>query len=200
LASAVLSFNPRYLLLAYGTVIPGLALATWGARQSEKWLQDPRPDQQLTKALKGLSRGYRLHSYVLPAEHVISSPTGLYVLQLKPQDGPITCTGAKWHRPFNVRRLLRILSESSLGNPTKQARAEADSLQRFLSERLPDLQVPIQPAIVFTSPQADLNLAEPKVPTMPLSDLKSFLRDTRLGPNLPQESQKTLLATFGLSD
>ncbi len=182
------------MLLAYGAVIPGVALATWGARASDKWLKQPRDDQLLGRALKGLTRGYRLYSYELPAEHVICCPSGLHVVKLKGQDGSIFCTGSRWRRSLTVRRALGVLSESPMGNPTKQALAEVAKMQRLLSAHLPGVVVPIKPVIAFTSPEVHLELRGPSVPTMLLPDLKGYLRDTRLGPDLSTTAAESVLA------
>ncbi len=196
-AAAVLSFTPRYLLPAYGLIIPGVIVASWAARSGDKWLREPRLDQLLAKALKGLTHGYRLYSYVLPAEQVILAPAGLFILTAKQQDGCISCHGQKWHRPFNLRRLRRVLAEEPLGNPTKQVQDEMQKMQRFVAEHLPDTDVPMQPVIVFADPQADLEVVEPTVPTMPLSDLKSYLRSANKGKALPKQTHKALLDLFG---
>ena len=196
IAAAVLSFNPQYLLPAYGMIIPGVIVAGWGTRTAEKWLQEPRIDQMLSKALKGLPQGYRLYSYVLPAEQVILAPSGLFVLNAKRQDGPITCQGDRWRRPFGIRRLLNSVTESRLGNPTKQVRGEAEQLQRLLSTQLPDVDVPIQPVVVFTHPDVELTVDEPAVPTMLLSHLKAHLRGAGKVQGLSKQAHRAVLELF----
>ena len=195
-AAAVLSFNPRYVLRAYGLIIPGVIVASWAARFGDKWLREPRADQLLAKALKGLTQGYRLYSYVLPAEQVILSPMGVFVLNVKRQDGRISCRGERWNRPLTLRRLWRFLAEEPLGNPTKQVRAEVHKLKQFIAERLPDQPVPVYPVIVFTEIEAELELVEPTVDTMPLSDLKSYLRSVDSGETLPRQMYRALRDMF----
>jgi hypothetical protein len=195
-AAAVLSFNPQYVLRAYGLIIPGVILASWAARFGDKWLREPRADQLLAKALKGLTQGYRLYSYVLPAEHVILSPMSVFVLNVKRQDGRISCHGDRWHRPLTLRRAWRFLAEEPLGNPTKQVRDEMQKLQQFIAERLPDEHVPVHPVIVFTESEAELEFVEPALATMPLSDLKSYLRGVNRGETLPKHTQRALRDLF----
>jgi hypothetical protein len=195
-AAAVLSFNPSYVVRAYGLIIPGVILASWASRAGDKWLREPRADQALAKALKGLTHGYRLYSYVLPAEQVILSPTGLFVLKVKHQVGRISCHGDKWHRPLTLQRVWRFLPEEPLGNPTRQVQDEIESMQRFLAEELPDADVPMYPLIVFTESGADLQVVEPAVPVMPLEQLKAYLRGASKGQAIAKQMHKTLLDLF----
>jgi hypothetical protein len=195
-AAAVLSFNPRYVLLAYGLIVPGVIVASWASRSGEKWLTEPRADQLLDKTLKGLTQGYNLYSYRLPAQHVLLSPAGLFVLKIKRQDGKISCRGEKWHRPITLRRLWRFLTEEPLGNPTKEVRGEVRDMQRFVDEHLPDADVPIEPLIVFTNATVDLDVVDPAIPTMPVSDLKAYLRGASKGRALPKQTQKALRDLF----
>ncbi len=194
--AAVLSFNPRYVLRAYGLVIPGVILASWASRAGDKWLREPRADQVLAKALKGLAHGYRLYSYVLPAEQVILSPAGLFVLKVKHQVGRISCDGDRWRRPLTLQRLWRFLAEEPLGNPTKQVQGQVQSMQRFLAEELPNADVPMYPLIVFTESGADLQVVEPTVPVLPLGELKAYLRSAGKGQAVAKQTHKALLDLF----
>lgn len=202
IAAAVMSFTPRYVPLAYVSLFISLPLVSWGVNRGERWLGKPRPDQALAKALKGLDHSHQLYSLVLPAEHVLLSPTGLFVLHVKLLDGKISCHGEKWHRQFTWLRLLRAWSEERLGNPSKAAREEAEALRRFIAGRLPDaiplaqseVDGPIQPVVVFIHPDVELEVVEPTVPAMPLRDLKTYLRTAP--KTLPQETYKALTHLF----
>ena len=194
--SVALSFSTRYLLLAYGLILPGVALSSWAMRGSDKWLRDPRTDQVLAKALKGLTQGYRLYTHVLPAEQVLFSPTGLFILNVKHQDGKIACHGERWQRPFNLGRFVRWLAEVPMGNPSQQVQAEVQKMQQFVSKHLPDTDVPMQPLVVFDSPKAQLEIVEPVVPVLSLPDLKAHLRDAENGQVMPKQTQEALLRLF----
>jgi hypothetical protein len=196
LLALVLSFNPRSLLPAYIILILGTVVLHWGGRAVAKWLGKPRIDQSLAKVLKNVNHGYQLYSYVLPADHVIVGSPGLFVLEAKPHDGNISCRGDKWHRAFNWRHLLRMLSQESLGNPTKQVNKEVDQTRRFLTEHLPDANVPILPLVVFVNPNAHLEVTKPTVPVLHLGDLKAYLRRAEHGEAIPAQTLQALLTAF----
>jgi hypothetical protein len=191
-----LSFNPRFVLLAYGVLLVALVVVNWAGHAAGKWLRKPRVDQTFAKALKGLSHDYRLYSYLLPAEHVMLSPTGLFILKAKLLDGRISCHGERWHRQFSLGRLLRLLSEERLGNPSKQAQSETEMVRRFVTSYLPDMDVPMQPVVVFVDPKAELSVVEPTVPVVPLRDLRAYLRKPVGERAMPREMLKTLTDLF----
>nr|MBC7245440.1 NERD domain-containing protein [Chloroflexota bacterium] len=195
-ASVMLSLNPRSMLVAYIVMLLGMLVMSWGAMRGNKWLRDPRFDQALDKVLKGLNHGSRLYHYVLPADHVLLSPAGLFVLLVKPQEGHISCRGEKWRHRFNLGRFLRTLFEERLGNPSRQVLLEVERLRRFLAKHLPDVQVPIQPLIVFSHPNAELDIVEPTMPVLLLGDLKAYLRDAMAKKNLRQETLQALTNLF----
>jgi hypothetical protein len=196
LLAVALSFNAQFLLPAYVIVIVGTIMLHWGGRAVGKWIGEPRFDQSLAKALKNVNHGYQLYSYVLPADHVIVGPSGLFVLKVKPHDGDISCRGNKWHRAFRWQHLWRLLSQESLGNPTKQANEEADKARRFLSDRLPDVNVPIRPLVVFIDPNANLEVVDPSVPVLHLRDVKAHLREAKHGEAIPAKTLQALLSAF----
>jgi len=192
----VASFTPRYVLPAYAVVILGTIVTTWGARTGSKWLGDLRGDRVLAKVLKGLDNRYRLYSYLLPAEHVLLSPTGVFALRLQRQEGRISCRGEKWHRPFSLSRVVNLLSEEQLGDPNKRARREAADLLKFVANGLPSVDVPIQPLIVFVNSKAELDVAKPAIPAMPIGALKRYLRSADKDVGISKETHRALVELF----
>jgi len=195
LGATFFSFNKESVLIAYGLMIPGTFGLTWAARAATRWLQRPRVEEQAAKALKGLDQTYRFYSYLLPAEQVLLGPTGLFVLQLKPQTGTISCHGEKYRRQIQLKRLLPALAEDPLGRPAKRARKDVQKMQRLLTERLPECEVPILPIVVFTHPNVELQVVEPAVPTVQLRDLRTYLRGVG-GKAMPAATLKALTDLF----
>jgi hypothetical protein len=192
LLAVFLSFNRLTLLQAYGVMLAGLIILNIGLFIGGKWMRKPRPDQLLDKAMKGLNHGSRLYNYLLPVDHVLLAPSGLYVLMLKFQDGRIISQGDKWRRRLGLLDSIRALFEPRLGNPVRQARSEAARVQTWLHARLPDLEVPVHPLIVFANPKAELQLEEPTVPAVALADLKGYLRAALKEKALPQATLEAL--------
>lgn len=192
LLAVFLSFSQQTVWGAYGVMLVGLIIINVGVYFGGKFMRKPRPDQILDKALKGLDHGSRLYNYLLPVDHVLLSPPGLFVLMLKSQDGQITGQGEKWRRRLNLWSSFRALFEPRLGNPGRQARNEAAKVQNWLHTRLSDTEVPVRPVIVFVNPKAQLQLEEPSVPAVAVADLKGYLRTALEEKSLPQATLKAL--------
>ncbi len=192
LAAVALSFNPRWVLVAYALLFVSLFVVNRGTRAAGKWLRSPRVDQMLAKALKGLHGGQRLYSYVLPADHVMLSSTGLFVLLTKAQSGQISCRGDQWRRRLSPGLLIRLLSEERLGNPSKQAHSVTEKVRATIKNHLPDMEVSIEPVVVFVDPTAELDIVEPTVPAVFLQDLKAYLRSAAQGEPMPKGTMKAL--------
>jgi hypothetical protein len=184
----VVSFTPQWLLASYFAFICGLFVSTIGIYLANKWIREPRADQALVKGLKGLGDRYRLYNYLLPAEHVLLSPYGLFVLTVKRQEGDIRCQGERWHQGFSWRRIVGGFGGERLGNPTQEHRRDVEAMRQWLSTLLPEAEVPIEGAIVFPDPGANLTIVDPPVPVLVVKKLKSFLRGAaKRGTKMPDE-------------
>lgn len=179
--------QPNLILLAYLTLPIGMILANIGIYLANRYLRPPRPDQALDQALKGLSDRYTIYHYMLPADHVLISPHGIYPLIVRFQAGTFINEGERWQQRQGCwGRVLRLFGQEGIGNPTQEARAEVEALRRYLAEHAPGLDVPIEPIIVFTHPQAEITITSPAVPVVLAKKLKVYLRSVERGRALPR--------------
>lgn len=184
-------FNPTLqtsdnILISYVSLIAGTIVATMGGRMAERWLVEPRDDQKLEKALKGLDKRYRLINYHTAADHVLLTPTGLYAIVTKDDTGPIRFDGKRWSQPPSLLRLWHDWRHGGLGNPTAEADAQIQKLQKWLKPRPQPrstgegrgegVDAPVKPLIVFTKPEAALQIANGHDEIVPLKDLKAYLQ------------------------
>jgi len=193
------SVQPFMMLLVYGSLLVGFILSNVGIYLANRWVREPRADQSLTKVLKGLDNRYVLYNYVLPSQHVLLSPDGLTAITVKRQEGTISCDGSRWRHKLTFGRLLRLLTDEGLGNPTKEAQHEAGLLRRLVDQKLPGQDVPIATLIVFAGrkEKLDLRVNNPTVPVLPLSELKGAIRDiTTERPRLGGGAYQQLVEAF----
>jgi hypothetical protein len=181
-AGLVASFDQRYYYLALPALIAGFVLANISAYNANHFVKEPRPDHVLEKALKGFDNNYHLFNFTGPVPHVLLTPGRLYVLMVKTQDGTIRKQGNKWKRAFSVRRLLMFFGEEALGNPARQAEADAERLRATLTQTLGETVPPVEPIVIFTHPNVNLELPESstedadEVPVVTAKDLKKHVR------------------------
>lgn len=196
LAGFGFSFFPKYFYVSLLCLLVGLIASNIGTYNLNRWVKRPRSDEVIARALKGLDDRFWLFSYILPAEHVVLGPTGLFVIKAKPHDGEILCEGNHWRRKFRWAYLLRIFYEESLGNPTAEVTWEAERLRKFIAQMLPeDGEVEIKEVILFTNPAARLELRSPLVPVLTAKTLKNHIRQ-KGAETIPPELYQKLLGLF----
>jgi hypothetical protein len=183
------------VIVVYAALLIGFILSNVGIFLANRWLREPRADQLLEKVLKSFDNRYRLYNYCLPARHVLLTPAGLVVLLMKRQDGEITVEGDRWRRKFTFMRLLRFFVEEGLGNPTEEVRHETGLMRTLLAEEMPETDIPVIPLVVFTAPEAklELDIQNPSVPVVHVSDLKAQVRELGQERALPTKTYKQLV-------
>jgi hypothetical protein len=163
----------------------GLLVSSIGTFNMNRWVREPRADQALAQSLKGFDDRYQLYNYLLPAPHVLLSPTGLFVLTAMGQDGVIRCEGDKFRRDFSVGRVFRFMADEGLGKPFVEGDQQVGALKEYLEENEieMDQEVDIQNVLVFHNPRAQLVLSDPSRPVVIPKALKRAIRkktDARL--------------------
>ncbi|MFQ6002077.1 MAG: nuclease-related domain-containing protein [Anaerolineae bacterium] len=181
---------------SYLVVLLGFVIGSVGNRQMNRWVNEPRADQVLSRALRGFDDKHYLYHYLLPADHVLLAPCGLFVIKAKGVEGRIRCLKDGWQRDFSLLRLLRGFAPEPLGNPTKETRREMERLTEYIAQRLPGEEVEVKGMIVFTHPQVQLEARGATLPTMRLRGLKSYLRKAAHGGEMPEEIRKELVRIF----
>lgn len=180
--------------LSWGILLLGFGIGSYGNRQMTLWMQEPRADKALAQGLKGLDDRHYLYNYVLPVNHVLLAPYGLFVLKAKGVDGRVYCHRDRWRRNFSLWRFIRGFAPEPLGNPTREAQKEVEALRQFIRQRLPDQEIGIEGIIIFTHPRVYLEVGSSSLPALPLRSLKAHLRKLArretLSASLRQELQR----------
>jgi hypothetical protein len=197
LLGMVSTWLTEWMFLPAILVVVGFVGANIGAHNANRWLKKPRADEVLAKVLRGFDNQCRLYNYIVAVAHVFLTPDGVFTFTVKPQDGEIFCQSSRWKRKFDWRRLFRLFSDEALGNPTKEALAEAESLQKALAKVWSGEDVPkVQPVIVFTEPLVSLEVDSPTVPAVTGEGLKAYIRQRRKEMRLTPGQRKELSRIF----
>lgn len=188
-------------------VLIAIVFAGVGLRLSYYWLRQPLPHDALDQGLKGFGSNTVLYHYHLSAPHVLVSPTGVYTLTVKPQGIGVHVDEDGWRRagsPF--RNLLStVYRQDSIGDPGRLAPKDAQKLQEWLDQNLPDSGVKVQPIVVFTAQEAALNIEKQSEPQTFYADkrkpsLKTAIRGLPKGNGLSPEQISTLEAAAGIAE
>ncbi|MBN2388077.1 MAG: hypothetical protein JXB85_13755 [Anaerolineales bacterium] len=177
---------PELFSVSLVALLAGLILSQIGMYFGNRWGKSPRPDEVITKGLKGMDREYTLYHYTTTTYHLLVGPAGLWVLMPYPQVGKVTYARKRWRVKGGgfLQSYLRIFGQEGLGRPDLESAAEIRSLRQSLTRLLPEGSVipEAQAVMVFTNPRAELDLPEaPPLPALPIKDLKDFLRQQAKG-------------------
>jgi hypothetical protein len=168
--------QPRYLAVSMICLLAGIVLSNVGMYNANRWVKRPRPDEVLTKVLKGFDRRYYLYNYQLPVDHLLVGPPGLMVIVARNHEGSIRYADGRWRQKFNLLRAFGFLGEG-VGNPVRDAERAASKMRQVLAEKLPELaDTPVEPVIVFTNEKAELDVQNPPLPVLDPKGLQDFVR------------------------
>ena len=195
-----ISLNEAYFFWSLPALAIGLVLASFSGFNANRYVKEPRPDQVLAKSLRGFDKNYHLFNYTSPIPHVLLTPSRVYAVLIKLQDGVVRREGNRWRRNFTIRRFIFLFGEEGLGNPTRDAHNQAESLYRDLAEEFGEEAPPVEPIVVFTNPNVQLELGQSSVdetddvPAMMGSNLKKYIRSQPKGTALDSDLRKRLAA------
>jgi hypothetical protein len=183
--------KPDLLIVSIGALLAGFLLSQVGIYFTNRWGRKPRPDEQISQALKGLDKRYVLYHYQAPASHVLVGPAGVWVLIPKHQRGTITYSKNRWRQSGGgfIQNYIKIFAQEGIGRPDLEIGTDIESLTKFLRKNLPDgAEIPdIQAALVFSHPEIDIQADDAPYPTLPAKKLKELIRKTAKEKSLSPE-------------
>ncbi len=167
------NFGPRtmaFAIIAPCLVLPiGFATTILSVRMTNRYVRLPHPDEAIIEGLKGINRRSILYNYVLDSDHVLIAPQGVFTLTTRWQETRFKVEGETWYN-WKARGPLApfflFMKQERLGDPFKQARQEAEKVQALVDEALPDAKIVVRPAVVFTSPKANLEVEAAAIPVV----------------------------------
>ncbi len=194
--------RPDLVSLTFVLLIIGFVLSQVGIYFGNRWAKPPRPDEQITKALKGLGRDYTLYHYATPASHLLVGPGGVFVLVSRFQRGRITYRRGRWRQHGGLLLWYwRIFAQEGIGRPDAEMKAEIRTLDKLFRESLPEEDYealkPIKAVLVFTNPAAEVAADNAPVPTVKVENLKATIKKLAKGTRLTGEQLKRIRAALG---
>jgi len=183
-----LARDSEILMLVPCLIMPlGLITTIVSVRLTNQYVRPPHAEDAIREGLKGINRRSTLYNYVLPVNHVLVSPQGVYTFTTRFQETRFKVEGNKWFNRKNrgpLAPLFLFLKQEGLGDPFKQANAQADTIQAIVDQALPGTKIEVQPVVVFTSPKATLDVIDPDIPVVYADpkkkpSLKGLLREEK---------------------
>ncbi len=178
--------NDVFLFFVPCLVMPvGLITTFISVRLTNEYIRDPRPDDALQTALKGINQNSAFYNYLFKPNHVLVSPEGVFTFTTRFQDGPFKVEG---DQIIDVRangligKFLSFMRQENIGKPFQEAQEGADTIEAILKEA--GHEVPVQPVIVFISNRIKIEVSDPVIPVVVTRkdkepSLRSFRRDQK---------------------
>jgi len=188
-----LSMQMEGLLLSMLALIVGFAMYQVGMYYTLRYGRPDRPDQILQKSLKGFDNRYALFQYTSPAGNILVTPNACLVFTVKMQGKGIQYRDGKWKHVMGWQKFFLWLAGDSLGNPSREAMGEVDTLQRYLAKKLPGVEIPLQPVIIFGNASAEVDAGDSPIPALHFKKLKDWLRGPGKSGSLSTEAREQLI-------
>jgi hypothetical protein len=187
---------PWAMWASMGALLVGFLLSQVGSYYMRRWGRTPRADQIVERELKGLDDRFHFYAWALPMPQVLLSPQGLYSIETRDQTGDISVTADRWQSKTGLARVLLAFGQEGLGNPSRDAEANAAWLVSLIQRQLPDNHAPVQPVVVFTNEKARLHIDGPTVPVLDAESLKRWLRGSGKGEPLKTADYRAIEAVL----
>lgn len=174
----ILSLNGSVenITYSYLALILGFLISQFGIYFSNKFGRSPRPDEQVSAALKGLDDRYTLYHYATAVSHLLVGPSGVWVILPFNQKGTITYEKGKY-RQKGGNWYLKIFAQEGLGRPEKEAEYSMDDIRKFFARQMDADKIPtINPLLLFTNSQASVKVTDAPYATVEAEKVKDFLR------------------------
>ncbi len=174
----ILSLNGSVenITYSYLALILGFLISQFGIYFSNKFGRSPRPDEQVSAALKGLDDRYTLYHYATAVSHLLVGPSGVWVILPFNQKGTITYEKGKY-RQKGGNWYLKIFAQEGLGRPEKEAEYSMDDIRKFFARQMDADKIPtINPLLLFTNSQASVKVVDAPYATVEAEKVKDFLR------------------------
>ncbi len=181
------------LLPSMLALIAGFVLYQVGMYFTLRYGRPDRPDQVLVRALKGFDNRYCLFQFTSPAGNVLVTPNACFAFTIKMQGKGIQYHNGRWKHSIGWQGAILWLAGDSLGNPSREAEGEAETVQRYLAKKLPGVEIPVQPVIVFGNSTAEVDAGECPIPALHYKKLKDWLRGPGKSGSLSSEVRDQLI-------
>jgi hypothetical protein len=177
-----------YSLIA---LVLGFTLTQVGMYMGNKFGRSPRPDEKLDAGLKGLPNEFTMYHYTTPASHLLVGPAGVWIVMPYHQRGHMTYRKNRWRMSGGgfLQNYMRIFGQEGLGRPDIDIEGEIRSLQKYLSKKMDESEIPeVNALMVFTSENIEIEAEDSPVPALKLKQLKDFMRQKAKEKKLSIES------------
>lgn len=180
----------QYIWVVYGTLIVGFIGSQIGIGLGNRFGRSPRMDERISAALKGMTKDYTLYHYSSPASHLLVGPAGIWALESYHQRGTIVYEKNRYQQKGGGVLLgyLKIFAQEGLGRPELDVESEFAGLKKLLKKEFGEELPPLNAALVFLDPRAEIKAEGSPYPVVRAEGLKEIIRTAAKRNPLPAET------------
>lgn len=135
----ILSFtnlNKASVFLSYLVLLPAYIFMQINIYMANKWGKNPRVDEIITNALKGLDNRYSLFHYTTDIPHLLIGPAGIWVIKPYHQYGTITYDAQKkkYTQKGGGNFLSKFLAMDSIPDIGRETQAQISGVEIFFKK------------------------------------------------------------------
>ena len=175
----------------------GIISSQLGTPMRNRWDRHPRIDELLDSSLKGLDKRFAIFHYSLGANHVLFTPSGVFAIVPRLEDGQIEYRDHQWTRTTTKGGFLRRAGTRPIKGVERQAAAEANRVRNRNDVAVTSLA--IQPLVVFVNTAAEVKISDSPLLTVHYKKLKPTLRKLPKAETLTADQVNQLAAQRGLA-
>ncbi|HEX7481977.1 MAG TPA: nuclease-related domain-containing protein, partial [Candidatus Bathyarchaeia archaeon] len=118
-------------------------------------------------------------------DHIVLGPNGVFVLETKNWSGTISCSGDEWQRSGK---------RNFSGSPSRQVKRNAAKIKQIIenNQNLISLDICVEGMVVLTNKYATLQVSNPTVPILKLSQVPNHIAGFRSSRSLSREQLETI--------
>lgn len=169
----------EWIIPAYLALGVGFLLFISGTQQHTKWSRKPRADVALDETLSRLNDRYAIIHYPelgpQSPEHVLVTPGGVLVMTTRDVSGELILNKRRWRKKGSPLLRFFNMGAPQLGDPTRENAWQVERIEKVFEEEA--LSGDIQGVIVFLPDRLELEMREPEVEVIHISELLEYVRD-----------------------
>lgn len=169
----------RIFYLTLGSFIIGFILVQVGLYFVNRYGGNPRMDERLDTALKGLPGEFSIYHFASPSPHLLVGPAGIWALIPYRLRGAIEFRNNRWRVRGGgfLQAYMSLFGQEGIGRPDLDAENEIGKVKKFLAKHFEENEAPeVNAVLVFTNEQADIQTEGAPLPAVKTDQLKSFIR------------------------
>lgn len=198
-ATILVFWRPEWTWYSMILIWLGFIISIVGTYFGDRFVGVLAHHKKVPELLKGLDQSYTLLMYTAKVPFVLLEPGGVTTVTVRSHGGAVTFVdGGRWTHKEKMSFFRRFAGQEGLGRPDRLAAAEAETIRSFLREKLPEVDVPVRPVILFIDPRVQLDAAGSPVPALRGAELKRWLRKDGRLPRLPEETLTAVFQAFGV--